>query len=76
MHRSKLLPTLPVVALLFLPGCAATVSDGGQCPSLVAYDKAFNNQLADELDGMPEGSVIPRVVEDYIALRDMVRKCR
>ena len=61
------------VLLIFTAGCAHTTA----CPPLYEYDEAFNQQLADELEALPESATaIPEVVADYIATRDALKKCQ
>jgi hypothetical protein len=46
------------------------------CPPLFTYSEEFNQELADELDALPEGSTaIPVVITDYIKTRDRIRNC-
>jgi hypothetical protein len=48
----------------------------GACPSLPEYPKDLQAQAADELERMPEGSVIAGIfIPDYGRMRDAVREC-
>lgn len=58
----------------FLSGCETAPSDVA-CPSLPAYSKELQAKGADEVDALPEGSVIPVFVVDYQKMRDGVRAC-
>jgi hypothetical protein len=43
---------------------------------LKQYDERFNNQLANELEGLPAASTaIDEAVKNYIYLRDRIRRC-
>lgn len=61
------------IATLLLTSCAAAVSS---CPPLVAYTDAEQARAADELDALPAGSMLERLIGDYAVLRDQVRACR
>jgi hypothetical protein len=61
-----------------LSSCAAPppVAVSGACPSLPEYPKDLQAQAADELERMPEGSVIAGIfIPDYGRMRDAVREC-
>lgn len=62
-----------------LTGCAGTVYRTQlevYCPPLAQYSKEWNNDLADELDALPqEYSAIPMAITDYAKLRDRIRNC-
>jgi len=66
-------------AVISLTGCAETVYRTQlevYCPPLFTYSEEFNQELADELDALPEGSnAIPAVITDYIKTRDRIRNC-
>lgn len=64
----------PVVFSVLLAGCAAPAVVV-QCPSLVEYDRAFMQRLADEVDRLPSESAIVRAIIDYRRLRDLTRAC-
>jgi hypothetical protein len=64
---------LIVIAAILAGCCGMPVAE---CPALTLYDGAFNAQLADEVDILPETSALLRAVRDYISLRDQVRACR
>ena len=43
---------------------------------MAQYDDRFNNQLADEIDGLPPDSrAIEEAMKNYIYLRDRIRRC-
>lgn len=62
------------IALTALAACAPAISSS--CPPLVEYDHATRDRAADELELLPEGSAIERLLDDYAVLRDQVRACR
>ena len=45
------------------------------CPPIFAYDRAFQAQLADEIQRLPSGTVLERAMLDYARLRDQARVC-
>lgn len=75
MRRSKPLLPLLAVAMLSLTACETPASDTSTCPPIVEYPPAVSSRLADEIEALPAGSVIPMIVEDYIRERDMLRAC-
>jgi hypothetical protein len=72
--------TLLVIGLSLLSGCAETVFRTKleiYCPPINDYSDQFNEQLADELDALPEDSwAIPEAMFGYIKLRDRVKSCQ
>jgi hypothetical protein len=61
-----------------LSSCAAApvVAVSGACPNLPEYSKDLLNQAADEVEKLPEGSIIGGVLlPDYGRMRDAVRVC-
>lgn len=55
---------------------ACSVPSDIVCPSLPVYSKELQVQAADELDAMPENSVIAGVfMPDYGKMRAGVREC-
>lgn len=71
---------LLVTALLSLSACAETVYRTNleiYCPPIVAYDSAFNERLAQEIEALPSGSTaIEQTITDYAAMRDRARACQ
>lgn len=45
------------------------------CPPVVAYDRAFQERLADEIQRLPPGPALERAMLDYARLRDQERAC-
>ena len=46
------------------------------CPPVVEYTNAEQARAADEVEALPEGAVIVRMLSDYAVLRDQTRACR
>jgi len=65
---------LVLIGPALLSACATVVSD--TCPTLFDYSEAEQARAADELDALPEGSVIARLVGDYGVVRNEIRACR
>jgi hypothetical protein len=68
---------IALLALLAMsPSACGTVPSDVACPSLPKYSKELQAKAADELDAMPEDSVIAGVfIVDYGRMRDGVRAC-
>jgi hypothetical protein len=63
--------------MLWLTGCAMDGSDiAAPCPPVVDYTAADQARAADEVEALPEGTVIVQMLGDYAVLRDQVRACR
>jgi hypothetical protein len=45
-------------------------------PPVVDYTSAELSRAADEVEGLPEGTVIVRMLSEYAVLRDQARACR
>lgn len=74
---STLPPAALLIAMLWLAGCAMAGSDArAPCPPVVDYSAADQTRAADELEALPEGAVIVRMLSDYAVLRDQARACR
>ena len=62
--------------MLWLSGCAMGGSDTrAPCPPVVDYTSAEQGRAADEVDSLPEGAVIVRMLSNYAVLRDQVQSC-
>jgi len=46
------------------------------CPPVVEYSAADQTRAADEVDALPEGAMIVRMLSDFAVLRDQARACR
>ncbi len=70
---------VPLIAMLSLTGCAAGGSDRGgpgACPPVVDYTAAEQVRAAGEVEALPEGAMLVRMLRDYAVLRDQARACR
>lgn len=65
-----------MIAMLWLSACATGGFDGqAACPPVVGYSTAEQTRAADEVEALPEGAVIVRMLGDYKVLRDQARAC-
>ena len=63
--------------MLWLTGCAMAGSDTrAPCAPVVDYTAEDLAHAADEVEALPEGAVIVRMLSDYAVLRDQVRTCQ
>ena len=63
--------------MLWLSACAMGASETrAPCPPVVEYTAADQARAADEVEALPEGAVIVRMLSDYAVLRDQARACR
>ena len=63
--------------MLWLTACAAAGSDTQvPCPPIVDYSAGEQARAAAEVDALPEGAMIVRMLADYAVLRDQARSCR
>lgn len=46
------------------------------CPPVVDYTAAEQARAGDEVEALPEGAVIVRMLSDYAVLRGQARACR
>jgi len=66
-----------MIAMLWLTGCAMVGSDvRAPCPPVVDYTTVEQVRAAGEVEGLPEGAVIVRMLSDYAVLRDHARACK
>ena len=73
--------TLPaaalLIAMLWLSACAVASSDTlTTCPPVVDYSAADLAWAAGEVEALPEGAVLVRMLGDYAVLREQARACR
>ena len=67
----------PLIAMLWLTGCATGGSDvPAVCPPVVKYSAAELARATDEVEALPAAAVIVRMLGDYAVLRDQARTCR
>ena len=70
-------PAALLIAMLWLTGCAMAGSETrAPCPPVVDYSSADQARAADEVEALPEGAVIVRMLSDYAVMRDQARACR
>jgi len=66
-----------LIAMLWLSGCAAVSSDASTaCPPIVEYSTSDQTRAAIELEALPDGARVVRMLSDYAVLRDQARTCR
>jgi hypothetical protein len=66
-----------MIAMLWLSACAMGGSETrAPCPPVVEYTSAEQAHAADEVEALPEGAVVVRMLSDYAMLRDQVRTCQ
>lgn len=71
------LPAALLIAMLLLTGCATGGSETrAPCPPVVDYTAADQARASDEVEALPEGAVVVRMLSDYAVLRDQARACR
>ena len=67
------------IATSWLTGCAAAGFESGGvavCPPVVEYSREFQEQAAEELALLPEGSAIAEMLSDYAVMRQQARARR
>lgn len=72
MRKSVLGPCLALIVTTSMSACA-TAPSSQACPDLAVYSGREQIAAADEMAQLPEGSVLVRLVEDYLRLRDQWR---
>jgi hypothetical protein len=66
------------VGMIFLTGCATGSSEWrgtGVCPSVVEYSREEQQRMVEEVEALPEDSVIVGWLADYAVLRGQVKAC-
>jgi hypothetical protein len=60
-----------------LTGCATVGFEPGAsaCPPVVEYSLAERVRVAEEVERLPEGTVIGEWLSDYAVLRDQAQAC-
>ena len=74
----KLPPIALVITLISLSACATGGSDVpgvDVCPPVVDYDQAFRERAAAELELLPDGSAMERIMQDFHVVRGQKRAC-
>lgn len=67
------------VGIIFLTGCATGSSEWratGVCPPVVDYTRDEQRRMAEEVEALPQDSVIVGWLVDYAVLRGQVRACQ
>ena len=65
-----------LIAMLWLSACGMDGSEtGAPCPPVVEYSAADQTRAALEVEALPEGAVIARMLSDFAVLRDQARAC-
>ena len=65
-----------LIAMLSLSGCAtASFEARPPCPPVVPYSATDQARAAAEIEALPEGAVVVRMLSDYAVLRDQARSC-
>ncbi len=72
LHKYQIIALF--MACGFISACTPTITS--VCPPIQKYSFQFNQSLATEIEALPNNSLIPRVVSDYINLRDQLKICR
>lgn len=68
-----------VIATSLLTGCATAGFESGGvavCPPVVEYSREFQEQAAEELALLPEGSAVAEMLSDYAVMREQARACK
>jgi uncharacterized lipoprotein YmbA len=66
-----------LIAMLWLSGCATVSSDTqAVCLPIVEYSDSDQTRAAIELEALPDGAVVVRMLSDYAVLRDQAHICR
>ena len=70
-------PAALLIVTLWLSCCAIGGSEtGAPCPPVVEYTATDQARAADEVEALPEGAVVVRMLSDYAVMRDQARGCR
>ena len=66
------------IATSLLSGCATVSSDelrSVSCPPVVEYSREVQTRAAEELELLPERSVVAEMIADFSVIRDQARAC-
>ena len=67
----------PLIAMLWFSACGMGGFEAlAPCAPMVEYSAADQARAADEVEALPEGAVIVRMLSDYAVLRDQERACQ
>ena len=66
-----------VIVTSLLSACATVSSERvvGACPPVVEYDAGFEERAAEEVQALPDGSVVVEMLGDYAVMREQARAC-
>jgi len=65
------------IAMISLSACAMAGSEAqAPCPPVVEYSVTDQARAAAEVEALPEGAMVVRMLSDYAVLRDQARACR
>jgi len=65
------LAAAPLIATLFLSACATIGSEAqAPCPPVAEYSVTDQARAAAEVEALPEGAMVVRMLSDYAVLRD------
>ena len=65
------------IAMLWLTACAMGGSEAqAPCPPVAEYSVTDQARAAAEVEALPEGAMVVRMLSDYAVLRDQARACR
>lgn len=67
---------LALIPLLLLAGCQTTQVIAVGCAQIIPHSKAWQNELADEVEALPKNARLGEVFDEYVSLRDQARACR
>lgn len=67
-------PLLLSASLIWLTGCATVGSNA--CPTLYAYSEDIQQEAADQLAALPDGSALVVMIGHYGVNRNQIRVCR
>ena len=74
---STLPPAALLIVTLWLSACAMGASETrAPCLPVVYYTAAEQARAADDVEALPEGAVVVRMLSDYAVLRDQARACQ
>ena len=67
-----------MAAMIFMSACAMVASETplSACPPVVEYSTSDQTRAAIELEALPDGAMVVRMLSDYAILRDQARICR
>ncbi len=63
-----------LTSAVLLSDCAMGTSN--HCAPLYTYSEAEQLQAANELEALPDDSVLPKLIGDYAKIREGARECR